>query len=199
MSTTDFVAATAAVASALAAGASWRAALKANSTASSVAAIERDRWHSELTPRVQATVELRTQTLLLLKFEGPAGLRRLERVTLSIRDDRDRRGRPVLGGAPTDEEIAAVIWGPLRFRPGSDNADATGRTVAPFTLELDEARPFALDPSLRPRWYDEDRWRAQYADAPLRLWIVCETDGHKPWTLSFEVGQDGIPVRNPRP
>ncbi|MFC8350947.1 hypothetical protein [Streptomyces sp. NPDC057280] len=171
-----------------------RTAELAAQTAESVAQIERDRWHRELTPRLRVRVDLSgSNQVLILRFDGPGELGRLH-ITLSIRDDRDRSEDPVLG-SDTDEQRAAreaVIWGPLRFRYGVDQADSAERTAGPFSLEAHDERKVAVQPSMRPRWYDgaegELRWEADYRyQRPLRLWADCEAEGHKPWRLAFEV------------
>ncbi|OVZ99496.1 hypothetical protein B9W64_37515 [Streptomyces sp. CS159] len=187
------IAAASAALSGFAAFAAWRASREANATASSVAQIERDRWHQELTPQLRLKLEAE-QGMLYVRFDGPASLGKLH-VRLTLRDDFDRSRVPPLAGGPTLEQIAETVWGPYRFRPGSDGADQLGRAVAPFPLEADDRTRLAVDPSMRPSWYEgtagEQRWRDQYRTARIRLWADCEAEGHKPWRLSFEVPQDG--------
>ncbi|MFE9138054.1 hypothetical protein [Streptomyces sp. NPDC007355] len=199
------IAAVAAAFSGAAAVASWKAAQKANRTAESanrtaesVAQIERDRWHRELTPQVAVQIRERDgQTALYVRFNGPVGMGRLNSISLTIRDDRDRSEDPVLGAGPTAEERAQYIWGPYSFRRGTDGADASGRGVDPFALDVHDERRFALDPSISPPWYEgvegAQRWRQDHpVTAPLRLWAECRAEGHKPWKLSVEttLGED---------
>jgi hypothetical protein len=117
------------------------------------------------------------------------------RVQLYIRDDRDRSRDSTPVGGPTAEERAAVVWGPFRFSALSPGADPLARSIAPFTFETDDAVRITLRPSTPPAWTPgadgEQRWRIAYADAPLRLWAVCEASGHKPWKLSTEVPRTG--------
>jgi hypothetical protein len=144
---------------------------------------------------------LRTRTqdgqhFLYVTLNGPTALGRLEQVAISIRDDRDRTNDPVLGDGRDVEERDRTIWGAFRFRPGVDGADSLGRTLGTFTMEMHDTRPFALDPSMRPSWFEGDQgerdWRKRYRDSPLRLWVTCTAEGHKPWRLSAEV-----PPRSP--
>lgn len=187
------IAAASAAFSGFAALAAWRASREANATAASVAQIERDRWHKELTPLLRLKLEA-DQGMLYVRFDGPASLGKIS-VQLSLRDDFDRSGVPSLAGGPTPQQIAESIWGPYRFRPGVDGADHRGRGVAAFPLEADDRTRLAVDPSLKPSWYEgaegENRWRQQWRNARIRLWADCEAPGHKPWRLSFEVPQDG--------
>ncbi|MCD2469534.1 hypothetical protein MBT42_39145 [Streptomyces sp. MBT42] len=188
------IAAAAAAFSGIAAFASWKASQRAHGTAESVAQIERDRWHKELTPQVAVVLGgAHSARLLIVRFNGPVGLGRLDAVQLTIRDDRDRSKDPVLGTGPTAEERAQFIFGPFRFRRGADGADSLGRTVDPFALDVHDEWRLALDLSTVPYWcegVEGDRsWRGRFpADRDkLRLWIECEAQGHRPWKLSAEV------------
>ncbi|MEU2624643.1 hypothetical protein ABZ642_42145 [Streptomyces sp. NPDC007157] len=187
------IAALSAAFSGLAAFGAWKASCEANETAASVARIERDRWHDALTPQLRLKLE-RSDGLLYVRFDGLAQLGRLS-VRLTVRDDFDRSRVRSLAGGPTPEAIAGIVWGPYRFRPGIDGADQLGRSVAPFPLEAGDRTRLALDPSVKPAWYEgadgEERWRRQYQDATIRLWADCEAEGHRPWRLSFGVTQDG--------
>ncbi|MFE7046163.1 hypothetical protein ACFU9X_44340 [Streptomyces atratus] len=141
------IAAAAAVFSGGAAFGAWKTAREANRTSASLAQIERDRWHTEMTPNLQFQfTRSRGSAELLVLFGGPAPLRRLNRLELSIRDDRDRSNDLVLAGGPTAEERAKIIWGPYRFRPGIDGADELGRNAGALRLEHGEQRPLALAP-----------------------------------------------------
>ncbi|WP_411147349.1 hypothetical protein [Streptomyces sp. A30] len=190
------IAAAAAALSGAAAVAAWRASREANNTASSVAQIERDRWHRELTPQLQLRIDPNNH-FLYVRFVRPAALGRLQ-VQLQVRDDRDRSQDPELAGSVTAQMRAEVIWGPYRFRPGIDGADNLGRTLAPFFFEPDDLHRVAIDPTLTPTWFEgptgEQRWREQYRTSPMRLWATCEAPGHKPWRLSCEPPWDGNPV-----
>ncbi|ALO05754.1 hypothetical protein AQF52_0152 [Streptomyces venezuelae] len=43
-----------------------------------------------------------------------------------------------------------MIFGPFRFRPGTDGADQLGRRLVPFALDLHDKRQIGLDPSMKP-------------------------------------------------
>ncbi|MDF6046424.1 hypothetical protein LRD69_30755 [Streptomyces sp. JH14] len=195
------IAAVSAALSGLAAGAAWKAsreankaAWKANETADSVAQIERDRWHKELTPQLRIKLQTEPHEVLYVRFDSPSTLGDLA-VQLTIRDDFDRSRLPHLAGTPTPEQRAEVVWGPYRFRPHVDEADGLGRAVPAFPLLPGDRHRLALDLSLKPSWYEgadgEQRWRNDYRTAPIRLWAVCTAPDHKPWILAFAVPQDG--------
>ncbi|WP_146075749.1 hypothetical protein [Streptomyces sp. Ru62] len=188
------IAAASALFSGLAAWGAWKASSKANDTATSVAQIERDRWHRELTPQLRIKLETEPFPALYVRFDSPAALGELA-VGLEMRDDFDRSIAPDLAGGPTREQRAAIIWGPYRFRPRTDGADETGRTVPAFPLQPGNRRRLAVEPSLKPSWYEgvdgDRRWREDHGNAPIRLWVLCTAPGHKPWKLSFGVPQDG--------
>lgn len=112
-----------------------RTAELAYQTAESVAQIERDRWHRELTPKIAFRVtKERGYVELLVLYGGPSSLGRLTSVELRVRDDRDRSNDPILGGGLTAEERDATIWGPYRFRHSTNSADETGRSIEPLSL-----------------------------------------------------------------
>ncbi|MEV7289901.1 hypothetical protein AB0O01_36030 [Streptomyces sp. NPDC093252] len=187
------IAAIAAALSGAAAVASWRSSRDANRTAASVAQIERDRWHRELTPRLEFRVDADNQ-ILHARFLGPAELGLLQ-VRLTVRDDRDRSQDAILAGSYTREMRDRVIWGPFQFRHGRD--------AGPVTFDADDRTRLAIDPSMRPEWYEgadgERRWRTEHEGRPLRLWATCEASGHKPWRLSCEVPYEGNPARTQAP
>ncbi|MER6616390.1 hypothetical protein [Streptomyces xantholiticus] len=188
------IAAVAAIFSGGAAVAAWQASKHANRTADSVAQIERDRFHRELTPRLSFRIKSQDNgTFLHVRLNGPTALGRLDAIDISIRDDRDHTSDPVLGDGRDVEERDRTIWGPFRFRPGVDGADNLGRTLGTFTMEMHDSRPFVLDPSAAPSWFEGAQgaqdWQKQYRDLPLRLWAICTAEGHKLWRLSAEVHQ----------
>lgn len=188
------IAAVAALFSGAAAVASWRSSREANRTADSVAQIERDRWHRELTPVLRfAVTRERGYQELLMKYKGPAALGPI-RLELAIRDDRIRAHDPLLAGAYTAEEVANTIWGPYRFRHSANGADAIGRTVEPIDLEVQEQWRLGLDPTHPPRDYSGGRegWQDKYQSEKFRLWIHCHAEGHKPWRLSADLDHPDV-------
>ncbi|MFB6630057.1 hypothetical protein ACFCWY_09185 [Streptomyces sp. NPDC056362] len=169
-----------------------RTAESARQTAESVAQIERDRWHTELTPQVsfKLTTE-RTYPELLVRYNGPSSLGRLDGLELRVRDDRDRSNDPLFAGSLTAEERAATIWGPLRFRRGANDVDESGRTVAPISLPPGEEFRLGLDASDPHDHYGGGRpqWASDYRNEPFRLWVTCHVEGHKPWALTADLPQ----------
>ncbi|MEU5483479.1 hypothetical protein [Streptomyces mirabilis] len=169
---------------------SSRAAEQANMTADSVAQIERDRWQYEMTPRFDVTItrlgQGSDQASLILTFEGPPALERLDEVEIEIRDDGYTHGVGLAGG-PDEQQIAQTIWGPYRFKPGINDSSADGRLSPAVPLELGEWLKRALEVSLPPSWTDRAYWSQRYAGAPVRLWVRCRREGYQPWTLTYNV------------
>lgn len=182
----------AAAASAVAAFAAWFAARRSNATADAVAQIERDRWHTELTPKFDVTAtELGPGTnkaSLRITLKMPPGLPGLTKAVLRIRDD-GYTHLPL--GSVTQEMIDATIYGPYRFEPGIDDASADGRTVTSRPIGLGDWDKFALERTMPPH-VDPDLWMDTYLEAPVRLSIECHADGHKPWYVTYEVPVAGI-------
>ncbi|MGK4578434.1 hypothetical protein [Kitasatospora sp. HPMI-4] len=181
-----------AIAAAASAGLAWWATRKAAAAASDsaatareVAAIERDRWHRELTPELEFTLTQRGRDhwRLTVELVGPAGLDRLDSLTLTVRDEAgvDHSPRP---GGPDPQELAAVIWGPLRIQPGVDGVREPGRERVLLDVERGEPIPCALEATLVPGWFQNpEDWRERNATLPLRLRAVCEREGHHPWIV----------------
>lgn len=202
MNIIDSAAAAAAVFSALAAGGALEAARRslktadraartgeaAAQTAESVARIERDRWHAEIEPRLEIEISAPPNRTMTVRFTGPTALRRLARVEMTIRNHDEHHGHD-LAGSPTEEELAAVIWGPLRFRPRINEASEDGRAAGVFPLKLGEICKRSMDETLRPHWWSDGQpgWQRSWANKPVRLWVVCHADGHHPWHLTFDV------------
>lgn len=188
------IAAAAAALSGVAAWGAWKASREANATAASVAQIERDRWHRELTPQLRIKLERGTRDTLYVRFDAPAALGELV-VQLTIRDDSDRSGLPHLADGSTPEQRAGVIWGPFQFHPRVEDTDELGRTVPAFSLLPGDRQRLVVVQSPKPSWYQdalgEQRWRDEFRTEPIRLWAHCTAPGHKPWCLSFGVPQDG--------
>lgn len=182
----------AAVASAFAAVAAWRAARRSNTTAEVVAKIERERWHADLTPDFNITIESveGDRATMNVHLAGPLALRHLNEVAISIgNDDAERTAH--LAGSVSQEELDAQVWGPYRFTYGADGADVNGRAVRPVPLHVGRGRPFAIEKTRAPRWQRGDdaneRWRQQYDQTPIRLVLTCRSEGHEPWTVPYEV------------
>lgn len=166
-----------------------RAAERANATADSVAEVERERWHYEMTPQFDVTITrfgpASGRASLLLTFEGPPALGRLDSVEIEIRDDGYVHGVGLAG--MEEQRIVETIWGPYRFCPGINNTTSDGRLSPGVPLELGEWIKRALEYSLPPSWTDRTYWRDRYDGEPVRLWVRCRREGYQPWTLAYNV------------
>jgi hypothetical protein len=196
----DLVALGATAIAAIAARQSSRSSGKANQTATALASIEQDRRRSELTPRFRVRVEPWTagndQDLRLrVMLSGPAGLDRIDGLTVKVRDDHFRRGEGTLtAGGPTREKIKAQVWGPYRFRPGTgpDNAlaDADGRVTAyEAELPVGEELPYLLERTRPPAWatsMTQEQWNEQRGPV-IRIALEAWHADHGRWTLPCEI------------
>ncbi|MTE19356.1 hypothetical protein F0L17_09490 [Streptomyces sp. TRM43335] len=179
----DTINAGAAVASAVAAGAALLTARRAHHTAQTVARIEHDRWHAELTPQFNITITgiEGDRATLDVQLVGPIALDHLDKITLTVvqSDDAERTNR--LPGGPSQNEIDNHVYGPYRFVPSPDGTDAHGHGPAPFSLRVGRGRPFALERTRPPRWQTGDdaaeRWQHQWETWPMRLLVTCERNG----------------------
>ncbi len=178
--------------SALATLAAWRAAEGSRKAAAELTAIERDRRHAELTPKVLAEVSARGggRFRLRIQLDGPLELEGLDHMVVLVRNDTADH-TPLFGDA-RQEESNAHIWGPLRFLPGIDGATVNGRQVAPFSLAVGDDRPFEMELNSAPLGAgpgSDAWWRAQYHSgaSPLRLAVRCEKKGEQPWLIPIEL------------
>ncbi len=161
---------------------------RANNTADVLAKIERDRRHAELQPIVE--IDAARYGVLRLKFVGPDELEPHGplRVTVAIRDDRDRSEDPTLGDGPSREAVAAQVWGPWHLAPRTDGADQAGRTAADRKVALGEGLLSTIERTPAPRWYagGQASWDQAYDDEPIRLRITVTCEGFEPWVLLRE-------------
>ncbi len=192
----DPVNAIAAVASAIAAGAAYKATRQANATADTVARIERARHIGELTPQFKfnfsnVTADSASFHVLL---EGPDNLGHLDELRISIRDDDMlHQERPGHGGA-TQLELDNFVWGPFRFRPRVDTSDEHGRGVGPFPLEVGAGRPLVLDRTRPGPWMgsrSQELWQRQYEAFSIRLVLHCRR-GEYQWRLERHLPQPQV-------
>jgi hypothetical protein len=167
------------------------------------AALEAGRRHDELTPRFRVSVERANpgaEGLSLSVFlVGPPQLEWLDGMTLAIRDDHPWRaeGSQIAGG-PTREQVAAQIWGPYRFTPGTgpaagpgkdfQGADSAGRVTPTGGMPVGEALLFQLEPTWPPRWsaWSVEDWRRNQGTV-LRLQLEAYREGFESWSLACEI------------
>ncbi|WP_284741737.1 hypothetical protein [Amycolatopsis sp. RTGN1] len=178
------------------------------------AALEGDRRHAELTPRLRVRCTPANagspDSKLTVELLGPPELGGLDELVVTIRNDNPWRGQSApLAGGPSSEAVAAHLWSPLKFvrgtGPGADpafgvpGADDTGRTTPTSGLPVGEMLPFFLEPTTPPVWSEgqtRQDWRRERGTV-LRLSFLCRKDGAE-WTLVGEIDtQTDNPVMIP--
>jgi hypothetical protein len=193
------IGALAAVAAAVAAFGSWSAARKANESAASIAAIERDRRHDEMIPQFDITCTVRETApdcadLHVILTGGR--LERLARVTVTIQDEagKDHWASGLPDGV-TRAEAEAFVWGPWEFNTGASAQVVSNRESRPRTYSRVSGKNWDLLVMRRTRsgtWMSgtsQDEWRSRWQDQPVRLLVTCQCEGYEPW---FE--QRDVPV-----
>jgi hypothetical protein len=165
--------------------------------------LDRERRHSEITPRFRVILESANPGVdamrLRLFLTGPTDLMRLDGLIVTIRDDNPWRAEGTsLAGGPTREQVAAQIWGPYRFTPGTGpganslrgipGADATGRTTPTCGMPVGEELTFHLEPTFPPSWSQQpiENWRKERGRT-VRLRLECHREGWESWILACEV------------
>ena len=187
---TDILGAVSAGLSTLAAGGAYLAARRANATADSVAAIERARWHADLTPRF--SIDFRDglgQAKVHLNLDGPDHLGHLDEVTLTVEDDdKDRTSNFTPGRGLTLEQIKTHVWGPFRFVQRINDGDENGRSVGPFAMDVGKGHPLAMERTRPGSWMTQDQaaWQQEYVGQSIRLRIDCKR-GDEQWTVTQRV------------
>jgi hypothetical protein len=188
--------------------AAW-AARQARVAATTLTDIESQRHHSELTPwlrlRLTPLNPGSVEALMLhVGLVGPPGLDKLDRLTVSIRNDHFLRGAGAYrqhAGGPTQEQVKAHVWGPYRFVPGvgpdDSRADSMGREVVyDAELPIGEELPFELQRTTSAPWMhgttDAD-WQRDRGTV-IRFALTCEHNVHGPWHLKCEVDVAALPV-----
>ncbi len=183
------------------------AAVRSADAAAITAGFDADRRHAELTPQFRITSAPSnpgSDTLrLVVNLVGPPELKRLDALTVSIRDDHPWRGQGTpLAGGPTPAQVAEQIWGRWRFTPhtgpGADSvrgipgADPTGRTTPTRGMPVGEGLPFQLESTWPPPWSQQsiEAWR-EMVGPWLRLQLECYRDGWPMWELPSELFADG--------
>jgi len=178
---------TAALSAAAAAGA-WRAAHRSADTADTVARIEKDRWHADLTPQFDLDlVETGNgQALLNVHLGGPDALRRLDEVRITVgNDDKDHTVLHPERNA-TQADIDAFVWGPFQFSPHVNGTDEDGRGPEPFSLDVGTGTLRAMQRTRPGRWMGgkpQAMWQGEYVGKPIRLILTCRR-GDEEWILA---------------
>jgi type II secretory pathway pseudopilin PulG len=184
-----------------------RSSARSAAAAATTAELDMQRRNAELMPQFRITCEPANPGSpdlgLNVSLSGPPELRQLDELTVTIRDDHPWRaqGTPLAGG-PTPEQVAAQIWGPYRFIPGTGpgadsvrgipGADSTGRITPTKGMPVGEGLPFALEPTRPPSWshQPQENWLIERGTL-VRLRLDCRRDGLQPWTLTGEIDTAG--------
>jgi hypothetical protein len=175
---------------------SRNSALEANAAAKSLAVIERDRRHDELTPMFDATLKVYDEDRAELKSSLSGGrLERLDDVTITILDasGRDHWMHGLPEGV-TQQDAEAFIWGPYEFNTSAGDQILTNRQTRPRPYSRVSGRNWDLlpmVPTLPGHWMssESDSWREEYRREPVRLLLTCRLDGHEPWLVNMDVRQ----------
>ncbi|MER6374665.1 hypothetical protein [Streptomyces mirabilis] len=154
---------------------------------------EQDRWHADLLPQFQTTIERAEgdRATLSVRLVGPLPLCHLDEIRPKVVPSDDTSRTVTLASGPSQQHVDAEVWGPSRFTPGGDGAGITRQRVAPFSLQVGTGRPFSLERTRAPLWQrgeDRDRrWRDDWLNKPLRLVLTCRREDFKTWTVPCEV------------
>lgn len=153
--------------------------------ADTLAAIERERFHRELTPVFKVRVEAGYRHpdiayLFVLLIGGP--LDELESVRVTIRDlakpDRDHLPEGV-----TEAQAERAIWAGWRFSTFDDSAESPRRSHPRRYSRVhgEDYESLVLVRTVSPRWYwhkmNQKQWEERWRDLPLRLRIDCHAGG----------------------
>jgi hypothetical protein len=194
------IGAVAAVAAAAAAVGSWLAARRANATAASLAAIERDRRHDEMTPEFEITCTARgtpeaapASAELYIVLTG-GRLERHAAVSVTIQDEagQDHWARGLPDGV-TLEEAQAFVWGGWEFNTDASTEVVSNRESRPRPYDRVSGQNwdlFALVPTRPGSWMGSvaaEKWRKRWTFRPLRILVTCQCEGYDPWFIQREV------------
>jgi hypothetical protein len=159
----------AAVGAAMAAFGSWTAARKANDTATALAAIEADRRHDELTPVFDITCEVSDDHFAMLRVTLADGrLQQFDAVTVTILDeagaDHTRLMNNMLRRGLTEEQVHAVVWGPVEFNANLPRIVFSNRESRPRAYSMLNGNNWAdliMRPTRPASWMDlsPQEWR----------------------------------------
>ncbi|MGQ4338093.1 hypothetical protein ACN6LF_001889 [[Kitasatospora] papulosa] len=178
-------------ASTVAAFLAWRTAVRSAATADTVARIEQERWHSDLTPRFE--LELAEtgngQASLLLRLAGPDSLQHLDRISIEVGNDDKERVLFHSGPDVSQADIDAFVWGPLKFTPGVNGTDENGRGPEPFSLEVGRGTQRAMQRTHPGHWMTgktQGMWQGEYVGQPVRLVLRCRR-GEQEWVIARQL------------
>lgn len=184
------------VAAAGAAFLSWKATRAANRTADSVAQIERDRWHMEMTPKVSISAhKLRHSSgrRITVQLNGPAALDSLDAVEAIVCDSIDSSqmrsvltaARSAAGRATERPEDHKTLWSNV----GIETKSGISRSASFGVLRIGEMIWFKVAETEPPSYATEEEWRELLGgqDDPVVLLLRCSKDGFRPWHITATV------------
>ncbi len=201
---TNVIASGATSVAAVAAIASWRAAVNANSTSKSLAVVEEERRHAELRPQFKVWCEPYSETIFYLNLllDGPDGLDQIDSFKVSIRNNKNIEPDPLVipvrdsEGHPTDEELQNQIWAPFRFSPNVSSSQLAGKSsedgrgIPYSTLKLGDEARFQMERTPCPHWNKgggDKWWQGQGIKPLLKILIECQNVDLKPWAVPFRL------------
>lgn len=175
---------------------SARSAETSATAAAKTAALDADRRHAELTPEFDVTCTAGANGIdaigeLRVKLTGPAGLDRLDEVTIVILDeagaDHWAHGYP---NGVSEEEARRFVWAPWEFNTGASAQVAGNRTTRPRPYSRADGQNWDRLSLTRTRpghWMatTQEQWQKQIA-GPVRLQITARR-GSDQWVLLQEV------------
>jgi hypothetical protein len=178
------------------------AAANAGATANTVAEIEKQRRHQELTPnfRVRAAILDDSKSpgfgfavLFVMLLDGQ--LDTLNEVTVSILNTVDLRPWN-LPESVSETEAENFIWSGWEFDTWFVNPKGDPRSKLAANHRQSKPRSFSrregkdwfellLRRTRPPEWDDRtnEEWQRQYDEVPLRLALNCNLAGHEPWIV----------------
>jgi hypothetical protein len=191
----EVIGALAGIGAATAAWYAWRA-------ANSLLNVEKLRHYTDCTPEFDVRLERlgygdTEQFSLWVELVGPPGVDHFDSVTITVRNDwRDRMTSR--SGDLASERIAAQVWAPIQFLPSVDGADAAGRAVEAFRLQMGEMTRRLMRRTWKPAWATQSQdewWRDQYADETTTIVLTCYRDDER-WDVPHKLPPvDGRDVR----
>jgi hypothetical protein len=176
--------------------------------ANTTAALYSQRRHDELTPEFDISIAAGENGVgehaeMRVELTGPAGLDRLDEVTIAILDeagvDHWAHGLP---DKVTPEEARRFVWGPWEFNTGASAQVTDNRTTRPRPysrpdgknwdrLSLTRTRPGHWMGAMTP-----EQWQREQ-DGTVRLQITCR--GDEQWVLLREIEVEELPTTNDAP
>lgn len=186
MNIADWVTASATIAAAVAALASWRAAVRSSDTAIELASIERDRRLAELQPLLSARIVRHDNGACALNWtlEGPPALLTLDSVTIRTRGDGlDWTSRTT---QENRDRIGEFTWGPAQFRLGIDGSVSKTESAELRDVEQGTEVSISVEASTAPPWWSQEDWAERYRKQPMRLAVACQR-GEDRWTVHLNV------------